>query len=190
MKACVYYDNKSNEIIEVLPNNIDPRLKGFIFEFWNQNIFKKILINISMYDNLSISDLKKLVGHSISTIHDAITKLENADLIISELTYINNKKKILKPNVVFVNKNPRFKTSIQKFFQGLWIDSKKTNKIIEFLKKNKTKKFTAEQISTRTEIPVDEVKLLLSNWDSITTRTLRNFMQETPFEKIVYYKGK
>ena len=190
MNACVYYENRTNQILDILPKETDNKLKSKIYEVWGNEINKKVLITLSMFDELSISELKRLVGHSISTIHDSVSKLESDGLIESEITYVNNKKKMLRPKIIFITKNPRFKIAFQKFFQGIWIDSKKTNKIIEFLGKYNKKYFTTEEISSKLKIPVDEVEILMSNWESPATRTLSNFLKERPFEKKVLYKGR
>lgn len=190
MKYCVYYDQKTEQILDYLPKNMDLKTKGQIDEFWNQDIPRKILITLSEHEINSIPELKNFVGHSMSTLHDNIKKLEIAGLIETQLTYVENKKRSIKPNVLFVTKNPKFKSSVQKFFQGLWIDSEKTNIIIGFLQKNPEKYYSVEEISAKLKMPVDEIEMLLSNWDSVTTRTLSNIMMEKPFEKKVMYRGK
>ncbi|MEM4260446.1 MAG: hypothetical protein QXG00_04375 [Candidatus Woesearchaeota archaeon] len=190
MKYCVYYDQKTKQILDYLPKDMDLKVRKQIDEFWNQEIPRKILITLSEHEINSIPELKNFVGHSMSTLHDNIRKLENGGLIETQLTYVENKKRKIKPIVLFVTKNPKFKVSIQKFFQGLWIDSEKTNTIIHFLQKHSDRFYSAEEISAKTKIPVDEIEMLLSNWDSITTRTLSNIMMERPFEKKVMYKGK
>jgi hypothetical protein len=190
MKYCVYYEAKTEQILDYLPRDMEFPIKRKIDEFWTQEIPRKILIAISQQEIASIPELKKLIGHSMSTLHDNITKLEHAGLIETQLTYVENRKRSIRPNVLFVTKNPKFKTSIRKFFQGLWIDSAKTNKIITFLKNHPDRYYTAVEISLKTQIPVDEIDMLLSNWDSTTTRTLSNFLMDTPFEKKILYKGK
>lgn len=189
MDYCVYYD-KNNRILEYLPTNIDAGMKSAIDEFWGMEIPRKILIFLSEKEETTIPQIKKEIGHSMSTLHENIAKLEQAGLLESKITYISNKKKTIRPKVLFVTKNPKFAIAFRKFFQGAWIDSSKNKKISDFLQKNPGKYYSIEQISAKVKIPVDEIEILLNNWESLTTRTLSNFMQEKPFEKKVLYKGK
>lgn len=188
MECCAYYD-KEYRLIDYLPAQIDPEIKSSIGEYWNQEIPRKILLALSELGDTSIPAIKEKIGHSMSTLHENILKLEQAGLLSTKITYVDNKKKTIIPKVLFVTKNPKFKVIFQKFFQGMWINSQKTKLITDFLQKNSKKYYTAEEISTKVKLPIDEVKMLLSNWDSPTTRTLSNFLTEKPFEKKVLYKG-
>ncbi|RJQ18101.1 ArsR family transcriptional regulator [Candidatus Woesearchaeota archaeon] len=190
MKYCVYYEEKTYRILDYLPKGMDPAMINQINEFWNQDICRKMLITISEMEVTSIPQLKKIIGHSMSTLHDNIEKLSQAGLLETELTYVGNKKRNLIPTILFITKNPKFKIQFKKFFQGLWIDSKKTQQVIDFLQKHHGHYYSIEEISAKTRIPVDEIEMLLGNWDSLTTRTLSNVMKERPFEKKVMYKGK
>jgi len=189
MEYCIYYD-KNFRVLDYLPKGIDPKMKAAIDEFWSQEIPRKILLFLSENHETTIPEIKKSIGHSMSTLHENIVKLEKAGLLETEITYVENKKKTIKSKVLFVTKNPKFKVAFRKFFQGAWIDSQKSQKISGFLKKNPDKYYTVEQISSKLKIPVDEIEMLLSNWESLTTRTLSNFLQEKPFEKKVMYRGK
>ncbi len=189
MKCCVYYD-RNFRILDYLPINIDPEIKAAIDEFWSQEIPRKILLFLSEHEETTIPEIKNEIGHSMSTLHENIVRLEQAGLVETKITYIENKKKTIKPSVLFVTKNPKFKVAFRKFFQGAWIDSEKSKKIADFLQKNHEKYFTAEEISSRLRIPVDEIEMHLSNWESLTTRTLSNFLQPKPFEKKVMYRGR
>ena len=188
MEYCVYYD-KDYKILDYLPFQIDPGVKSSINEFWNQDIPRKILITLSETGETTTPVIKERIGHSMSTLHENIVKLENAGLIQTKITYVENKKKTIIPKVLFVTKNPKFKVMFRKFFQGIWIDSQKTESITHFLQRNPAKYYTANEIATKLKIPVDEVEMLLGNWDSPTTRTLSNFLQERPFEKKIIYRG-
>ncbi|MGM5488046.1 MAG: hypothetical protein ACQESG_03800 [Nanobdellota archaeon] len=190
MEICVYYHEKTQKIIEILPTNIPPELKYQIEKAWTQDIPRKILITLSGTDMYNATTLKKTIGHSSSTIHENLKRLEEADLIQTKVIYEGNKQRVIRSNVLCITRNTKQRSRLQKFFQGLWVDSKKTKRIIEFLNKNPTKYFTTEEIAVKTQIPIDEVELLLSNWDSQITRGLSDFLKETPFEKKVLYRGK
>lgn len=189
MKYCVYYDKKFR-ILDYLPTSIEPELKGNIAEQWNQDLPRKILLALSEMGETTIPKLKKRIGHSMSTLHENMVKLEQAGLVKTKITYVGNKKKTIIPRVLFVTKNPRFRVAFKKFFQGLWIDSKKSQTITRFLQKHPATYYTAEELSRHLHLPVDEIEMLLSNWDNTTTRTLSNFMQEKPFEKKIMYRGR
>lgn len=186
---CVYYDEKKEFIIDISPREIDPELKSLVEQAWNQTILRKILILISQGTN-RLPDIQEEIGHSASTLHGAVQKLASMHLISYEMIYRGNKQKILSSKVVCVTKNQKSKTALQKFFQGLWIDSKKTNQIIKHIQKKPDKWWTPEELSLQTKIPVDEILLLLSNFDSQTTRSLSQFMKEPPFEKKISYRAK
>jgi DNA-binding MarR family transcriptional regulator len=190
-QICVYYDQKTEQILDFLPNNTNNTTKNHIRDLWSQEIPKKILMLLSTEKNLTAPKIKEKIGHSMSTLHENIKKLEDADLIETKMIYVGNKQKIITPRVIFVTKNPKFKSIIQNFLtRGFWIDSKKLNKIIEFLNKNIDRGFTAEEISNKTKIPVDEIHSLLATWDSQLTRAFSSFLREKPFEKVVLYKGR
>jgi DNA-binding transcriptional regulator GbsR (MarR family) len=190
MLSCVYYDQDSYEILDVLPRDTDAGTIAKINEVWNQDIPRKILIEISSQDEITASDIKKIIGHSMSTLHENIERLQSLGLIKTKMVYEQNKKKIITPNVLFVTRNPKFKESFQRFFQGIWVDSKKTQKVIDYLQRHHDRYFSAEELSAKLDIPVDDIQLLLSNWDSQTTRALSHFLKEKPFEKKVMYKGR
>jgi DNA-binding Lrp family transcriptional regulator len=187
---CIYYDEKKETIIDILPKNIDSEKKNAIEILWNQHIAKKILILLSQYNEMTIPKIKDTIGHSMSTLHEMIGKLEAEKLIKSEMIYTKNKQRIITSNILCITRNPKHTEKIKRFFQGLWIDSKKTKKIVDFLNNNPQKYYTIEDISLETKIPVDDVELLLSNWDSLTTRGIKGLLKEAPFEKKVLYKGK
>jgi hypothetical protein len=107
------------------------------------------------------------------------------------MIYKGNKQKIIKPNVLVVSKNTKATESITRFLnQGLWVDSARSKAIVAFLQKNNQQWHTAEEISAKTGIQVDEVKTLLDNWDSVVTRAFSDVLKPTPFEKRTMYKGK
>lgn len=190
MEYCVYYDKKKQDIIDFFPSETPQELRSKINQAWSQPIQKKILITLSMNESLSIPELKNQIGHSMSTLHENIRKLEQNDLISAKTVFKDNKKIILKPKVLFVTKSSKSRRFFQKFFQGAWIDSTKNEAIIEFLKKNPENSWTPEQIAAKTDLPVDEVQIYLENWESPVTRTLSTFSQEAPFEKKTTYKYK
>ncbi|MFP4424115.1 MAG: winged helix-turn-helix transcriptional regulator [Candidatus Woesearchaeota archaeon] len=190
MEICVYYHQRTKKIIEILPTTIPSETKYQIEKSWTQDIPRKILISLSGKDNHNATSLKKEIGHSSSTIHENLKRLEESGLIETKVIYEGNKQRIIKSNVLCITRNSPQKSRLQRFFQGLWVDSKKTKKIIDFLNNNPTKYFTTHEIALKTNIPIDEVELLLNNWDSQVTRGLSDFLKECPFEKKVLYKGK
>ncbi|MFW5852744.1 MAG: winged helix-turn-helix domain-containing protein [Nanoarchaeota archaeon] len=191
MECIAYYDKKTLEILDFLPKNIDNSLQSKILEAWSQEIPRKILMFLSTESQVTAPKIKTAIGHSVSTLHENIKKLEDYNLIKTEMIYVGNKQKVIKPKVIFVTKNPMFRSVVNSFLsKGFWIDSKKSRKIMDFLQKNYTKEFTAEEISSKTGIPVDEIHSLLSNWDSQITRAFSDFLREKPFEKKILYKGK
>jgi predicted AAA+ superfamily ATPase len=189
MELCIYYNERSKKIIEILPRSLDANSRAKIQGIWQQEIPRKILLTLSN-NPLNLSQLKDQIGHSISTIHDYIKKLESLGLVNTEIIYDKNKQKILKSNILCVTKNPKYKTLINKFFQGMWVDSKKFQVITALLDKHPDKYFTYEEIANKTNLPVDEVELLISNWDSQLTRALSDFLKEAPFEKKVLIKSR
>ncbi|MCB9362136.1 helix-turn-helix transcriptional regulator [Candidatus Woesearchaeota archaeon] len=190
MDICVYYDEKSEKILDILPHAIDTKVKFIIEKMWTQVIPRKILIALSSEEQYNASKLKQIVGHSMSTIHDTLRKLEDAELILTEVIYEGNKQRMIRPQLLCVTKSPKYRAQLKRFFQGMWVDTGKTKLVLDFLNLNHKKFFTVEEISARTKIPVDEVELLLTNWDSQLTRGLSGFLKEVPFEKKVLYRGR
>jgi len=191
MEYCAYYDKNTLKILDFWPSNLSNEIKEQILLFWNQEIPRKILMLLSEEDDVTTPQIKAKVGHSMSTLHENIQKLEKSGLITTKMVYIGNKKKTLQPNVLFVTKNPKTTEKLKTFLnKGFWVDSKKSNQIVEFLAANKERAFTIEEISAKTKIPVDEVRTLLDNWDSQITRAFSDFMRATPFEKKTVYKAR
>lgn len=190
MECCAYYDKKTMQILDLLPKNIPNAYRAKILDLWSQEIPRKILMFLSTEQEVTAPKIKSAIGHSVSTLHENIKRLEDAGLIETEMIYVGNKQKIIKPNVIFVTKNPAFKAVVKNFLaKGFWVDSKNSNKIIEFLQTNSHRAFTAEEISSKTKVPVDEIHSLLANWDSQITRAFSDFLREKPFVKTVMYKG-
>lgn len=187
---CIYYDEASEDIIDILPTNISPVVRSTIEGIWKQHIPRKIMILLSGVESTTAPGIKKEIGHSMSTLHENIKRLESEGLISSEMVYTGNKQRVIRSNVLCVTKNPKHKERMRRFFQGMWVDSKKTKQIIDFLRANPKKYYSAEDISVHTKIPVDEVVLLLSNWDSIFTKGTSMLLKEVPFEKKILYRGK
>lgn len=185
-----YYEKNSKQIEDIIPKDIDVKLNNAITQFWNQDIVQDILIFISQEQETTITDIKKNIGHSQSTIYEIVNKLEHAKLITTEISYVGSKKRIIKPTVHFITKNKKSKIFLQKFFQGLWVNSSQFKKIMEFLQKNPHHAFTAEEISLKTSIPVDEITILMNNWESPLTKTYSDLFKEPPFEKKVTYQVK
>ena len=188
LEYCVYYDVQTSTILDFFPQEVPAELKNRIITFWGQEIPRKILKELSIKE-LTMQELKGAIGHSNSTLHENIKKLEEGGLIHTEIVYEGNKIRILAPRILFVTKNPEHKTKVQRFFQGMWIDSSKNKAIIDYLQDNPDKFFTTDQIAAKTNIPVDEVELILSNWDSQFSRGLSDFLRNKPFEKKVLYRG-
>jgi DNA-binding Lrp family transcriptional regulator len=190
MECCAYYDKKTMQILDILPKNISNAYRAKILDLWSQEIPRKILMFLSTEQEVTAPKIKSAIGHSVSTLHENIKRLEDAGIIGTEMIYVGNKQKIIKPNVIFVTKNPAFRAVVKSFLaKGFWVDSKKSNKIIEFLQENDDRAFTAEEISSKTKVPVDEIHSLLANWDSQITRAFSDFLKERPFEKLTMYKG-
>ncbi|MFP4656064.1 MAG: helix-turn-helix domain-containing protein [Candidatus Woesearchaeota archaeon] len=191
MECIAYYDKKTEEILDFLPKNIDNSFQSRILELWSQDIPKKILQYLSTEENVTAPKIKNAIGHSVSTLHENIKKLEESGLIETKMIYVGNKQKVIKPKVIFVTKNPKFRSVVKNFLsRGIWIDSERSRKVINFLQENHKRSFTAEEISSRTGVPVDEIHNLLGNWDSQITRAFSDFLKEKPFEKKIMYKGK
>ncbi|HDP73360.1 MAG TPA: winged helix-turn-helix transcriptional regulator [Candidatus Woesearchaeota archaeon] len=187
-RACLYYDANEN-IIEILPMEIEPALKDSLAYFWGKEVSRKILKHLSKYECAKMQDIRKDVGHSSSTVHEYLHKMEKSGIVELEKVYKGKKEILVKPKAICVTKNKRFKQSVSRFFQGLWVNSEKMNRIILLLHKNSDKFFTSEEISAKTSIPVDEVELLLSNWDSKLTRAVSDLTKEPPFEKRTVYRA-
>ncbi|MBN2881864.1 hypothetical protein JXM83_07490 [Candidatus Woesearchaeota archaeon] len=190
-EVCVYFDKRSGNILDFLPKDIDEELKTNIMLYWNQEIPRKILQFLCIEDEgVTSPRIKEQIGHSMSTLHENIKKLEIVGLIKTSMIYEGNKQKIIKPRILFVSQNTTLTKSITSFLnRGLWVDSKRSQTIIDFLMNNSDKYFTPEEISAKTGIQVDEVITLLDNWDSTVTRAFSQFMKTKPFEKKVLYKG-
>ncbi|MEM2115888.1 MAG: helix-turn-helix domain-containing protein [Candidatus Woesearchaeota archaeon] len=191
-KICVYYEIGSERIIDYFPkSNIDPQIIKSITLAWENQIYRRILKFLSEKGSVKLSVLARELGHSISTISEAVSKLESLDLIESNIIYKEKKQRIINTKVLFVTENPKFKRIFNRLIsQGIWIDMKKTKVIINFLKENRERFFTAEEISVATKIPVDEVKVLLENYESFITRAFSEAFKEIPFEKVVMYRYK
>lgn len=188
MGLCVYYDEKKQFIIDISPQEIDPEQRSKLEEAWQQPILRQILILVSEGVQ-RLPDIQQRIGHSASTLHGAVQRLHDLGFLSYEMSYKGNKQKILTSEVVCVTKNPKSKIALQKFFQGLWVNAEKTNKIIEAMQ-SEQQWWTAEELSLKTHIPVDEIELLLSNFDSLTTRSLSQFLKQQPFEKRVTYRAR
>jgi hypothetical protein len=178
------------KLLDFFPQDIDFTIKSNIIEAWNNQITRNILLLLSEKEHLTAPEIRENIGHSMSTLHESIKKLQYMNLIDVNMVYKENKKKILTPKILFVTKNPKYKSAIKKFFQGLWVNSDNSKAIIEFLKSNPESYYTAVDISSKTQIPVDDVELELNNWDSFTTRGIRAVAREIPFEKKVMYRIK
>ncbi|MBW2982673.1 hypothetical protein KY327_00040 [Candidatus Woesearchaeota archaeon] len=189
MDICVYYDERRKVIIDVSPRELDPEVKSRLEDVWRQPILRDILILLSEGVN-RLPDIKYHIGHSPSTLHGAVQKLEGAGFLKTEMSYEGNKQKLLSSNVLCVTRNPRSKESLQRFFQGLWIDSAKTRKVIDAMSSDPDRWWTPEELSVKTKIPVDEISMLLSNFDSQMTRALSQFLKKPPFEKKVVYRAR
>jgi DNA-binding Lrp family transcriptional regulator len=187
---CVYYESESNNIIDIMPKDLEQEYKSNIAKIWQQPISRKILKALSMQEHMTISTLAKELGHSVSTIHENIKKLEDKKLISSTISYEKKKQRLITSNILFATKSPKYKESLSKFFQGLWVNSKDSKKILTFLEKNKTKEFSVPQISAGTKIPVHRVEIALSNWDNIITRGISQVNKKQPFIKRITYQAK
>lgn len=188
LEYCVYYDKDTEEIIDFFPGNIDADTKNTIISTWGQEIPRKILRALSE-GAMTMQELRSSIGHSNSTLHENVKKLEELGLIRTEIVYEGNKIRQLQPKLLFVTKSPKFRTRITKFFQGIWVDGEANKKVVEFLQENSDDYFTVEEIAAKTDLTVDQVTIVLSNWDSQVTRALSDFMKKKPFEKRTLYRG-
>ncbi|HLP79716.1 MAG TPA: hypothetical protein VK158_03725 [Acidobacteriota bacterium] len=189
-KYIIYFDKKTESIIDFFPNNLSEVTKQSITEIWMQPICREILKLLTVMDSITAPVIQKHIGHSMSTLHENIKRLEQAKLIEAEMSYKGNKQKIIKTNTLVVSKNSKLTESITRFLNtGLWVDSERSNKIVEFLQANPDKFYSVEEISAKTSIQVDEVQTLLDNWDSQITRSFSDFLKKAPFEKKVLYRG-
>lgn len=189
MDICVYYDERKEFIIDISPQGLDPHTRSLLEEYWSQPILRQLLITISRGVH-RLPDVQKEIGHSPSTLHAALQKLVDGGFVSFEMSFKGKKQKILSPRVLCVTKSPRHRIALQKFFQGMWVDSAKTKKIIDQLCKDPDKWWTAEELSVKTGITIDEIELLLSNFDSQMTRALSQFLSKPPFEKRISYRAK
>ncbi|MFT4250482.1 MAG: winged helix-turn-helix transcriptional regulator [Candidatus Woesearchaeota archaeon] len=185
---CVYYDKETEEIQDFFPTSITADRRNTVITAWEQEIQRKILKSLSEGD-LTMQELRKTIGHSNSTLHENVKKLEEQELIHTQLIYEGNKIRVLKPAFLFVTQNPKGKAQIKKFFQGIWVDSETNKKVIDFLKQNNQEYYTAEEIAAKTRLPVDDVQLALNNWESTVTRALSDVNKQQPFQKKILYKG-
>lgn len=190
MEYCLYYDERNESILDVLPKTIDPNLISDIDKVWSQRIPRLILKALSKEKEFTLSKLKEEVGHSLSTLHEALLKLESLGLVESEIIYSKNKQRIIRPKILCVTRNPKNLILLKKFFQGIWINSKKSKKLLSFFESNSKEYFSVEEISVKIGLKVDEVEILLSNWDSFFSRGVSEVIRDVPFEKKVLYKGK
>lgn len=186
----LYFDAKSEAIVDFLPQNIPEEKKEIIRELWAQPICRAILKFLTKSEKATAPKIKEAIGHSMSTLHENIKKLEYAGLIKTEMIYEGNKQKIIEPTIMCVSRNTKMTEAITRFLnQGLWVDTERGDKIIDFLKNNNKKFFTVEEISAKTGIQVDEVQTLLDNWDSQVTRSFSQMFKKRPFEKQTRYRG-
>lgn len=190
LKYCLYYDIETGNIIDFLPTEIDDSIKNSMTEAWSQEITRDILKILSESGEMTAPKIKEKIGHSASTLHENIKKLESAGLIDTQMIYKGNKQKIIRAKILCVTKSPKSKETFERFFQGLFTDSKKTKSIINFLEKNPTQYYTVEEISAKIGMPADEIEILLKNWDSQITRSFTDFLKEKPFEKKTLYRIK
>ncbi|MFT4311614.1 MAG: winged helix-turn-helix domain-containing protein [Candidatus Woesearchaeota archaeon] len=189
-EVILYYDPKSEHILDFIPRNITLKHEQTIRELWSQPICREILKFLAKHEKTTAPAIKEHIGHSMSTLHDSIKKLEMGKLIKTTMIYEGNRQKIIEPTLLCVSKNDKLTENITKFLnQGLWIDTKRSNIIIDFLNAHPKQYFSAEQISIKTGIQVDEVQTLLDNWDSLITRSFSQFFKKRPFEKKVMYKS-
>jgi hypothetical protein len=191
MKIFVYYDKRSEAILDFFPSDIPEDKKHAIRQMWNQDIARRILLFLSNKDDITAPLIKQQIGHSMSTLHENIKKLEMSGLIETKMVYKGNKQKIIKTNILCVSKNTALTEKITRFLnQGLWVDTDRSKKIIKFLDKNPEKFFSVEEISAKTGIQVDEVDTLLRNWDNQITRAFSDFLKKSPFKKKTLYKSR
>ncbi len=191
MENIAYYDEGSNTILDIYPPSTDPELKAKIIELWSQLIPREIMKVLTMEGNTTPSRVKEKIGHSSSTIHENINKLQDAGLIETQMSYAGNKQRIITPSVIFVSRNPTVRRAVNKFLsKGFWIDTKKSDQIISFLSNKAGEYFTPQEISAATKIPVDEIESLLEHWESPLTRAFSDLFKEVPFEKKVLYRAR
>lgn len=187
---CVYFEKDTKKILDFFPAHFSGEIKSNLLSVWNQTIPRQILITLSDIEECTMQELKKTIGHSNSTLHENVKKLEDLDLIKSVIIYKGNKIRVLQSKILFVTKNPRFKRGFKRLFQGIWVNSGVSKQVIEFLAKNPEKYYSVEDLSAALKIPVDDIELELSNWDSSVTRAFADVFRERPFEKKVLYRGK
>ena len=184
-----YYDPKTEKILDFLPHDLDDTIKANIINFWSQEIPKRILRVLSEHESMTAPRIKEEIGHSMSTLHENIKKLHDAGLIETKMIYEGNKQKVISPKVYFVTQNPTFTRVIKKAVnQGVWVDTEKTKKILSYMEENEGKFLSAEDVSRKLKIPVDEVATLLENWNSQFNRGISDFLKKKPFERRVFYR--
>jgi DNA-binding transcriptional regulator GbsR (MarR family) len=184
----IYYDKKTSQIIDYFPKSLEQGIITNIYEMWGQEIPQKIIKIVSQKYPITATEIKSELGHSSSTIFDNLKKLEQCNLIKTEISYIGNKKRVIYPKVFFVTKNNHFKQFMKKFFQGMWVDSDNFKKIMKFLQKNPNKFYTSEEISAKTNIPVDSVEITMQDYDSKIMQIFSTNKTHIPFEKKTVYK--
>lgn len=191
-ELCVYYELGSEKLLDFFPKSkVTPEIIKNISIAWENPIYRKVLKYLSENKDVKLIDLATNLNHSLSTISDAVNRLESLGLITSKISFQGKKQRVINSKILFVTKNPELKKIFNNLInQGIWVDMKKTKEIIEYLKKNKDRFLTIEEISIGTKIPVDEVKTLLENYDSFITRSFSEAFKEIPFEKITLYKYK
>ena len=84
-EICVYYDYKNDNIIDFFPSNIDPETKTQVRGLWSQDIPRKILKLLSTEQEVTAPKIKDKIGHSMSTLHENIKKIEDAHLIQTKM---------------------------------------------------------------------------------------------------------
>ncbi|OIO66745.1 hypothetical protein COY28_03330 [Candidatus Woesearchaeota archaeon CG_4_10_14_0_2_um_filter_57_5] len=188
MEGCVSYNRKSFELLDFLPSDMDAGLKSTINQYWHQRIAREILIALSSAEEIPMSQLRDQIGHSASTLHENIKRLQEVGLIEAEMSFKGNKQLLLRPRVIFVSDNPKVAAAFQKFFQGLFIDTNATKIVLAFLNENPDKFFTSAEISSRTNMPKTQVEIALSNLESPITRAYSTFYRSAPFEKQISYR--
>ncbi|MEM4755936.1 MAG: winged helix-turn-helix transcriptional regulator [Candidatus Woesearchaeota archaeon] len=189
IKYCVYYNAENYAILDILPKELDEQFRSRLVMMWSEQIPREILLTLSSNGEMSATQIREIIGHSSSTLHENIKKLEEFGLVETEISYVGNKQRMIKPKVLFISKNPKFRRMLQRFFQGLYIEDEKMKKILGVLNANPDKYFTADELSLKTGVPADEIELLLSTWDSQLSRSFTDFLKKKPFEKKTLYKA-
>jgi predicted transcriptional regulator len=92
MKYIIYYDKKTETISEYFPKDLSEQVKQTILEVWAQPICKEILKLLTNNDEITAPFIQEQIGHSMSTLHDAVKRLELAELIDTQMIYKQNKQ--------------------------------------------------------------------------------------------------